>query len=90
MKITFDPAKRRWTLENRSLDFADAARVFAGDYVELLDDRKDYGEIRYRVFGKLKGRQVAIIWTPRGHSRRIISMRYAHDEEIKRHRGTLA
>ncbi|WP_417622749.1 BrnT family toxin [Parasphingorhabdus sp.] len=86
MKITFDPAKRQWTLEHRGLDFRDASLVFAGDFVELLDDRKDYGEIRYRVFGKLNGRWVAIIWTPRGRSRRIISMMYAHDEEIERNR----
>ena len=57
-------------LGKKGLDFADAALIFAGDYLELLDDRKNYREIRYRVFGKLKGRQVAIIWTPRGHSRR--------------------
>ena len=30
MKITFDPAKRASTLRDRSLDFADAAEVFAG------------------------------------------------------------
>ena len=84
MKITFDSDKRRWTLENRELDFADAPLVFANDYIEILDDRKDYGELRYRVFGSLKGRHVAIIWTPRGRSKRIISMRYAHDEEIEK------
>lgn len=86
MKITFDPAKRQWTLENRGLDFIDAALVFADDFVELLDDRKDYGEARYRVFGQLNGRYVVIIWIPRGSSRRIISMRYAHEEEIERNR----
>ncbi len=86
MKITFDPEKRQWTLENRGLDFRDAALVFAGDYAELLDDRKDYGEVRYWVFGTLKDRHVALIWTPRGDSKRIISMRYAHDEEIKKSR----
>lgn len=86
MEISFDPQKRQWTLESRGLDFQDAALVFADDYVELMDDRIDYGEVRYRVFGKLKDRYVAIIWTPRGNSRRIISMRYAHDEEIERHR----
>lgn len=86
MEILFDPEKRQWTLENRGLDFADAPLVFADDYIQLLDDRKDYGETRYRVFGKLRDRHVAIIWTPRGHSKRIISMRYAHDEEIERNR----
>jgi uncharacterized DUF497 family protein len=29
MKITFDPAKREWTLRERSLDFHDAPKVFA-------------------------------------------------------------
>ena len=28
--ITFDPAKRDWTLHERGLDFADAAEVFTG------------------------------------------------------------
>ena len=86
MEISIDPDKRRWTLENRGLDFVDAGMVFARDYVELLDHRKDYGEVRYRIFGTLRGRHVAIIWTPRGNSKRIISMRYAHDEEVERYR----
>jgi uncharacterized DUF497 family protein len=30
MKITFDPEKRDRTLEERGLDFADAAEVFGG------------------------------------------------------------
>jgi uncharacterized protein len=51
MEILFDPEKRQWTLENRGLDFADAPLVFADDYIQLLNDRKDYGETRYRVFG---------------------------------------
>jgi uncharacterized DUF497 family protein len=31
MKITFDPVKRASTLRDRSLDFADAAEIFAGN-----------------------------------------------------------
>jgi uncharacterized DUF497 family protein len=30
MKITFDPLKRAATLQQRSLDFADASLVFTG------------------------------------------------------------
>jgi uncharacterized DUF497 family protein len=30
IKITFDPAKRDWTLRERGLDFEHAAEVFAG------------------------------------------------------------
>src|SRR5687767_9144166 len=44
MEISFDPAKRARTLSERGLDFADAARVFAGPTVTIEDDRQDYGE----------------------------------------------
>jgi uncharacterized protein len=48
MAITFDPAKRDKTLEERGLDFADAAQVFAGDVLTEIDERFDYGEVRYK------------------------------------------
>jgi uncharacterized DUF497 family protein len=56
MLITFDPAKRAATLEERGLDFADAALVFEGPTFELEDDRRDYGERRMLCFGVLRGR----------------------------------
>lgn len=46
MRITFDPAKRLRTLEERGLDFADASVVFEDTTIELDDSRKDYGERR--------------------------------------------
>lgn len=39
MKISFDPAKRDRTLAERGLDFADAAKIFAGRTLTALDDR---------------------------------------------------
>jgi len=89
MDISFDEAKRRKTLRERGLDFADAAKVFAGDYLEFVDDRRDYGEDRYIIYGALDGRAVAIVWTPRIDTRRIISMRHVHDEELKDRRRAL-
>ena len=44
MDISFDPAKRGATLQNRGLDFADAGLVFMGDVVTVLDSRFSYGE----------------------------------------------
>jgi uncharacterized DUF497 family protein len=46
MRIPFDPAKRKITLAERGLDFADAALVFAGVTIEIEDTRKHYGETR--------------------------------------------
>jgi uncharacterized DUF497 family protein len=89
VKITFDPAKRIVTLRERGLDFRDAARLFAGRNATIADDRKDYGETRFITAGYLGQRLVVLVWTPRGKSRRIISMRYAHGKEESRWRAHL-
>ncbi|MCW5695154.1 MAG: BrnT family toxin [Bauldia sp.] len=86
MKVTYDPAKRAWTLRHRGLDFDDAPTVFAGVVVQNLDVRADYGEDRYIAVGLLKGRMVVVVWTPRPDgdgpdTRRIISMRKANERE---------
>ncbi len=81
MNIEFDPAKRATTLEERGLDFADAALVFSGRTATAPDLRQDYGEDRFITAGYLRGRLVVLVWTPRGAARRIISMRHAHDRE---------
>jgi len=82
--ISFDPAKRLKTLAERGLDFADAGMVFAGRSVTARDMRQDYGEERFITAGYLGGRCVVVVWTPRGGSRRIISMRHAHGAEQAR------
>ena len=81
MDISFDPAKRDKTLAERGLDFADAGLVFAGVTATVQDMRRDYGEDRYITIGQLRGRRVVLVWTARGDTRRIISMRYAHASE---------
>lgn len=86
MRITYDPAKRDLTLQERGLDFAAAAEVFAGEIGTRLDDRFDYGEDRFITAGFLADRMVVLVWTPRGDARHIISMRYAHVREQRRWR----
>jgi uncharacterized DUF497 family protein len=81
VRIIYDPAKRDKTLEERGLDFEDAAKVFAGPQLTLSDERRDYGEIRYLTYGLLDDRMVAVVWTLRGEDRRIISMRKCNDRE---------
>lgn len=84
MRISFDPAKRDWTLAQRGLDFKDAALVFDGLTAEVEDIRKDYGEKRFICFGLLHGRLVVIGYTPRGAVRHVFSMRKANDREQAR------
>ncbi len=62
---------------------ARAGGVFAGDTLTVVDDRRNYGEIRFITIGFLDGRMVVLVWTPRDEARRIISMRKANDRERK-------
>ncbi|MGH8118448.1 MAG: BrnT family toxin [Rhodanobacteraceae bacterium] len=89
MKIEFDPRKRAKSLAERGLDFARAEEVFAGPTLTWRDDRTGYGEDRFISFGLLDGRHVVLVWTPRDHARRIISMRKANDHEIEKHAQAL-
>ena len=89
MLIEFDPGKRRWTLAQRGLDFKRAVEVFAAATADFIDARVNYGEQRIFTFGKLDGRYVVVIWTPRGQARRIISMRYANARKIAQHAARL-
>ena len=84
MRITFDPVKRAKTLTERGLDFADAARIFAGVTVEIEDTRKNYGERRVICYGLLAGRVVVVGYTPRGADRHVFSMRRANEREKAR------
>jgi uncharacterized DUF497 family protein len=81
MEISYDAEKRALTLATRGLDFDDATHVFIGPSVTILDDRHDYGEVRLVTYGLLGARLVAVVWTPRGEARRIISMRKCNERE---------
>ena len=84
MRVTYDPAKRRKTFEDRGLDFEDAALVFDGPTLEVVDTRQDYGETRIICFGYLEGRLVVVGYTPRGRNRHVFSMRKANGREERR------
>ena len=84
MRVTYDPEKRDRTLEERGLDFEDAALVFAGVTLEVEDTRQDYGEVRIICYGLLAGRMVVVGYTPRGADRHVFSMRKANAREQAR------
>jgi uncharacterized DUF497 family protein len=85
MRITYDPAKRLKTLAERKVDFDDARGIFAGVTFDFRDDRKDYGEVRMVTIGRIDGRMMVVVWTPRGNARHIISMRKANEREEARY-----
>ena len=61
--------------------FVGVERIFASDGLTLLDDRFDYGEIRFLTLGMLNGRVVAVSHTETDEVTRIISVRKASKDE---------
>ena len=80
MRITFDRAKFEKTLQEREFDFRRVVEIL---HRTRVDDRRDYGEERFITAGRLDGRIVVVVWTPRGRARRVISMRNANAREVK-------
>lgn len=56
MRFEWDEAKRQSNLQRHGFDFVGVERIFATDALTFLDDRFDYGEIRFLTFGILNGR----------------------------------
>lgn len=79
----FDPDKDEI---NRSQHGISLSRAFDVEIVKfVMDDRFDYGEVRYRAWGYIDGKPHYLAYTLRSGKVRPISLRRAHAKEIKRH-----
>jgi uncharacterized DUF497 family protein len=81
MQFEWDEAKRRANIKRHGFDSVGVERIFASDGLTLLDDRFDYGEIRFLTLGMLNGRVVAVSHTETDEVTRIISVRKASKDE---------
>ena len=78
MSFEWDENKRAENVGKHELDFADAWQIFDAPMLVDIDDREDYGEIRFVGFGFLKNFVVAIVFTePDEQTIRVISLRRA-------------
>jgi len=85
MRITFDPAKNARNIAERDLPFERLADLEWEAAVIVEDVRKDYGERRLQVFGRLGQRLLVAIITRRGDATQVISLRKANRKEVKRY-----
>ena len=83
MKIEYDPVKNERNIVERALSFD---RVVKFDFVTALyviDDRRDYGETRYRSLGYIENRLYALVFVEIQDGIRVISFRKANQREIQ-------
>ncbi|MBO9377653.1 BrnT family toxin [Sphingomonas histidinilytica] len=84
MDISFDPAKDAANIAKHGLSLADYAGFDDTPVVEV-DERFDYGETRYRAFGRIDGKGHCLVYVETDTGIRAISFRRAHDKEMRRY-----
>lgn len=85
MQVTYDPAKRAKTFQERGLDFEDARYVLSSPAIRFEDTRVDYGERRMICIGLLRERMVVVGYVQRGADCHVFSMRKCNAREIKKY-----
>jgi hypothetical protein len=83
MNFEWSEIKNNSNILKHGIDFADAALIFL-DYerIEMIDDRKNYNEIRYRTIGIVNEIIIYVVYTIRREvTYRLISARRASKNE---------
>lgn len=84
MAIEFDHDKDELNRREHGVGLAEFDGFDAAPVV-VIDDRHDYGEVRYRAFGRIEGKGHCLVFTVRGDDLRLISFRRAHEKEMRRY-----
>lgn len=87
MDFEWDKRKRLRILEECALDFASADLFFDGRPV-IHQPTPRGAEERWKTTAMIEGAYFTLVWTWRGETIRVISMRRAHEQEIGKHRET--
>jgi len=86
MEVEWDDDKDRRCRIERGFSFSDILPAFHDDgRIVEVDNRYDYGEVRFRMLARVAGRLFVIVFTTRGNVVRIISARRANARERRRH-----
>lgn len=79
MRFEWDEEKRKTTLRKHGIDFLWLPEVFAQETLILPSNQK--GEERWLAIGMLGTKEIAVIFTKRGETIRIITARRARENE---------
>jgi hypothetical protein len=81
-EFEWDEAKARINLKKHGVSFLTAAAIFLNDRLERIDDRKEYGELRWIALGRVEGKVYRVVFTWSGENLiRLISAQKASKNE---------
>jgi hypothetical protein len=83
LEFEWDEAKARINLEKHRVSFLTAAAIFLNERLERIDDRKEYGELRWIALGRVDSEVYRVVFTWRGENliRLLISAQKASRDE---------
>jgi len=82
MRYEWDEKKRASNLLTHGIDFAIVRNFDWNAALIIRDTRRNYREPRFLSYAPIADRLYAMVWTPRGDVRRIISLRKANRREV--------
>jgi len=85
MELTFDPAKDEINCAKHGVSLAEAEKIEWETLWATEDRRQDYGEVRMIGIAYIGLRLYCVVYTDRGDTRRIISLRKANGREVVRY-----
>jgi len=82
LEFEWDEAKAKSNLKKHGVSFLTAAAIFANERLERIDDREDYGELRWIALGRdgIEVYRVVFAWRSE-YLIRIVSARRASKDE---------
>jgi uncharacterized DUF497 family protein len=83
MRIEFDPAKNERNIHERGLSFERAVDFDFETATLTVDNRRDYGETRFRALGYLDDRLHTLVFVGLTDGIRVISFRKANQREVR-------
>ena len=84
-KTTFDPAKSESNARKHGVSLAMAKLIDWREVWCAPDCRHDYGELREIGYARIEGHLYCVVFTQRGRTFRVISLRRANAREVKRY-----
>ena len=86
--ITYDPKKDTANKRKHGISLSRAEDFDFEEALYIIDDREDYGEIRFRAIGMLDARLYTLVFVDEveGDNMRAISLRKATQHEVKEYK----
>jgi len=91
LEFEWDEDKAGTNLTKHGVSFLTAAEIFTNEIMERIDDREDYGEVRWIALGRVDTQvyRVVFTWRSKNLIRIISTQKASRDEREIYHRQTL-